>query len=114
MQVTNIKIIESKMTGSKLKAFVDITLDEQVVLKGFKVIDGINGLFCAPPSEQAKDGKYYDRIMFVDGNKRGSVGDQFRQYMQTEVLKAYAELRASTQSFNQTESAPALDDGVPF
>ena len=48
--------------GSNPKAFFDIETDEGFLMKGFKIVDGSNGLFVSAPSEKAKDGKYYDRV----------------------------------------------------
>ena len=113
-KVTNVKIINSKKQ-TKLKAFVDITLDNVMTLRGWKVINGSRGLYVAPPSQKATD-QYYDNILFVDGNKKGSDGDRLRQYIQSEVLKKYGASEAETASMDQTATAPTpiYDDDVPF
>jgi stage V sporulation protein G len=46
-----------------LKAYVDICIDDAIVIKGFKVMDGKNGLFVSMPSVQNKrDEKYYETV----------------------------------------------------
>jgi len=51
-----------RMDGdSKLKAFVDISLSG-VIVKGLRVVDGVNGLFVGMPRHQGKDGKWYDTV----------------------------------------------------
>ena len=46
-----------------LKAYVDISIDDAIIVKGFKVMDGKNGLFVAMPSVQNKrDDKYYETV----------------------------------------------------
>ena len=46
-----------------LKAYVDISIDDAIIIKGFKVMDGKNGLFVAMPSVQNKrDEKYYETV----------------------------------------------------
>jgi len=45
--------------GSKLKAFVDVSIGNFVV-KGLRVVQGEKGLFLSMPQEKAKDGKYYN------------------------------------------------------
>ena len=37
-----------------LKAYVDISIDDAIIIKGFKVMDGKNGLFVSMPSVQNK------------------------------------------------------------
>ena len=113
LDVTNVKIIMSKKQ-TKLKAFVDITFNNMLTCRGWKIIDGSNGLFIAPPSQKSGE-QYYDNILFVDANKKGSAGDQMRQHIQSEVLKVYEDLTSSSQAFDQTSNNPgAYDDEVPF
>ena len=46
-----------------LKTYVDISIDDAIIIKGFKVMDGKNGLFVAMPSVQNKrDEKYYETV----------------------------------------------------
>ena len=46
-----------------LKAYVDISIDDAIIIKGFKVMDCKNGLFVAMPSVQNKrDEKYYETV----------------------------------------------------
>ncbi|MAT56606.1 MAG: SpoVG family protein [Melioribacteraceae bacterium] len=50
--------------NSKVKAFFDIKTQEGIIIKGFKIIEGANGLFASVPSTKAKDDKYYDDVVF--------------------------------------------------
>ena len=49
---------------SNTKAFVDIIIDNEVIVKGFKLIEGKEGLFLGNPSEKSKNEKYYDTVRF--------------------------------------------------
>lgn len=44
------------------RAFFDLETDEGITFKGFKVMDGQNGLFVSFPSSKGKDGKWYDNV----------------------------------------------------
>jgi stage V sporulation protein G len=44
----------------RLKAFVNITFDDDFVIRGMKVIEGRKGLFVAMPSRKGKDGTFRD------------------------------------------------------
>ena len=57
-------------SDSKTKAFFDIETDEGIVIKGFKLIDGANGLFASAPSEKGKDDKYYDKVIIPQELKK--------------------------------------------
>ena len=61
MIVTNVKI--KKVDGDKLdrlKAYVDITLDESLVIHGLKLMQGEQGLFVAMPSRKMRNEEYKD------------------------------------------------------
>lgn len=67
MLKSNVKINCKPYNGnSKTKAFVDLELDETLVIKGLTLVDGENGLFLAFPSTKGKDGKYYNSVYSLD------------------------------------------------
>ena len=48
---------------SNLKAYVDICIDDAIIIKGLKVMDGKNGLFVILPSvKNKKDERYYETV----------------------------------------------------
>lgn len=57
MKITRMK----KGNWSKIRAFFDVETEEGFTIKGFKLIEGIAGLFVSFPSEK-KDGEYYDTV----------------------------------------------------
>ena len=59
----------------KLKAFFDVETQEGFVIKGFKIIDGINGYFVSMPSEKDKEGEYNDTVMIFDKKLREKLKD---------------------------------------
>ena len=79
IQVDRIHRIEG---DSKTKAFVDISLDG-VLIRGLRVVSGVNGLFVSMPSHQGKDGKWYDTVSLVTREKRQELSEL--------VLRAYKE-----------------------
>jgi stage V sporulation protein G len=66
-----------------LKAFADITINDVLVVKGLRVVEGKNGLFVSMPQTQGKDNRWYDSI--------SPVSAEARQAIQDEVLAAYNE-----------------------
>jgi stage V sporulation protein G len=65
----------------KILATVDIRTSEGFVIKGFKVIDGENGLFVGMPSERTRAGKYIDTVTISDPS--------LREMLETIILDAY-------------------------
>ena len=52
----------NKGSWGKVRAFFDLTTSEGFIIKGFKIIEGINGLFVSMPSQKSNDGEYYDSV----------------------------------------------------
>ena len=46
----------------KMKAFVDIEINDSLLIKGLKVMDGKNGIFVSMPRQKGKDGEWYEII----------------------------------------------------
>ena len=66
-----------------LKAFVDIVINDAILIKGVMVMDGRKGLFVSMPREQSKDQKWYDTVRCLTQEVR----DQITEV----VLAAYKE-----------------------
>jgi len=50
-------------TQSPIKAFIDIAVADTFVIKGFRIIDGKNGLFVSmPQSKSRKDNRWYPDV----------------------------------------------------
>ncbi len=42
------------------KAICDVSISDEFLVKGFRVVEGKNGLFVGVPREPGKDGKWYN------------------------------------------------------
>jgi DNA-binding cell septation regulator SpoVG len=67
---------------SKLKAFADVSL-AGIVIKGFSVVNGSNGLFVGMPRHQGKDGKWYNTVY--------PTTKELKEQLSEVVLTAYKE-----------------------
>lgn len=57
------KIIRmNKLDGGKTAAFFDIQTNDNIVIKGFRLVNSSNGFFVSSPDEKGKDGKYYETV----------------------------------------------------
>ena len=86
MNITAIKIYPFDLGSSQssLRAYVDIVLDDLVLIKGFRVLEAKSGsLFIGTPSKMGKDGKYYDQVEFKT--------EEFQSLLRNRILKAYKE-----------------------
>lgn len=55
----------TKGEWGKVKAFFNVQTSEGFAMKGFKLVEGVNGLFVGFPSQKDKEGEYFDTI-FAD------------------------------------------------
>lgn len=63
--------------SSSLKAFADIVINDVVLIKGLKIVEGRNGMFVSMPSEQsAKDQKWYETVRFLKPEIKQCIFDQ--------------------------------------
>ncbi len=95
MTVTGIKI-RKVCEDEKMKAIVSVTLDESLAIHDIKVIKGRDRLFVAMPSRKAPDGHYVDIVHPISG--------EFREMLESVILKAYEEATALKASEEATEN----------
>ena len=81
IKVKRIFRFKTELDGRPLKAFADISIDDSILVKGFRVIEGCNGLFVSPPSQQSKDHKWYNVVRFLN--------EEMSKQIQDIVLEAY-------------------------
>jgi DNA-binding cell septation regulator SpoVG len=58
MKIENMK----KGDWGKVTAFFDIKTSDGFTIKGFKLVEGVNGLFAGFPSKAGQDGEYHDTV----------------------------------------------------
>lgn len=125
MKIINMR----KGSWGKLTAFFDVCTDEGFILKGFKLVNGINGMFVGFPSQKGNDDEYYDTIWLTE-----EVRENMREKLNNMAVEVYnkdsgdiptpAENMSTpsneNQSIPQTEEsdvkveAPFSDDDLPF
>ena len=53
----------NKGSWGKVRAFFDIQTDSGFIIKGLKLVEGINGKFVSMPSVKGKDDEHYDIVL---------------------------------------------------
>lgn len=93
-----------------------IIIDDFIEIKGFKIINGKNGLFVSSPNHMVeKDGekKYYDDVWFMENKEEGEKMGPHQAEIFSEILKAYGlakdgnpnQSRGKTAAAQQTAAA---------
>ena len=69
--------------GGPVKAFCDIQFDKEYIVKGFRIVEGEEGLFLGMPSEAGKNGKWYDTFR--------PLSDEVKSRIEKAAITAYKE-----------------------
>jgi len=75
------------------KAFCDLLLMDQFIVKGLRVVQGKEGLFVSMPQQQGRDGKWYDTFYPVSVDLRKDIQDY--------VLDKYSEHKNRSDNDNK-------------
>ncbi len=59
-----------KFDDGPTKAICDVSISDQFMVKGFRIIEGKKGLFVSEPSEKGKDGKWYSSVFPITAPTR--------------------------------------------
>ena len=67
---------------SRVKAFVDLGINEALLIKGIRIVQGKKGLFVSMPTEQGKNERWYERVRCLNKDIRSLIVQK--------VLEAYS------------------------
>ncbi|MDC1050656.1 septation protein SpoVG family protein [Candidatus Marinimicrobia bacterium] len=118
----------NKGSWGKVRAFFDLRTEDGFVVKGFKIIEGINGLFVSMPSQKGKNAQgeeeYFDTV-WVEKELRDQLnqtaineyGSENTSFNAPSAESASApESAAVNQNSNEdnNKSASFSEDEIPF
>ena len=122
----NLKIQRmNKGEWGKIKAFFDLETSEGLVVKGFKLVQGINGLFVGFPSQKGNDDEYYDTV-WAEKDLREELSQLAIDYFGQDIMSQQDDTQRSngikdTSGFADQPTAsttsspdPITDDDIPF
>ena len=94
MKIMNMR----KGSWGKLTAFFDVATDEGFIIKGFKLVNGINGFFVGFPSQKGNDDEYHDTIWLTE-----NVRESLREKLNKMAIEEY------NQDDGSNPSEPVVD-----
>jgi stage V sporulation protein G len=78
IEVVDLRVI----TGDgKIKAFADVKFGDMIIIKGFSVLQGKQGIFVAMPRKASVDGRWFDILL--------PVSEAVKLEIETQILTAY-------------------------
>jgi stage V sporulation protein G len=71
-ETLEIKVIKIHrlINNSRFKAFVDIGINDVLLIKGIRILQGKKGLFVSMPIEQGKNERWYERVRCLNEDIR--------------------------------------------
>ena len=109
----------NKGSWGKIRAFFDLQTEDGFTLKGFKLVEGINGLFVGFPSQKGSDEEYHDTV-WADRDIKEQVNQLAIKTYGQEVMTTPPGMDNNDFPPPQPEMAdasvatPFSDDDVPF
>ena len=82
MEITDVAVVA--VDENRLRAYVNITIDDCFMVRGLKVILGRNGLFVAMPNKKGANGAFRDVAH--------PLNSETRQMIEEKVLTRYNEI----------------------
>ena len=83
VETIDIKVIKVHRLpqDSRIKAFVDLGINDALLIKGIRIVQGKKGLFISMPVEQGKNERWYERVRCLNQDIRSLIAQK--------VLEAY-------------------------
>ena len=110
----------NKGNWGKIRAFFDLQTEEGFTIKGFKLVEGINGLFVGFPSQKGNDEEYYDTV-WADRDIKEQVNQLAVKAYGQEIMDSPQNLENEDFPFHPesaeseiSTTAPFSDDDIPF
>ena len=109
----------NKGNWGKIRAFFDLQTEEGFTMKGFKLVEGINGLFVGFPSQKGSDDEYYDTV-WADRDVKEQVNQLAIKTYGQEVMSSPQGIEDDDFPPPQPEMAdasvatPFSDEDIPF
>ncbi len=92
MEITEVRV--TLRNEDKLKAFANVTFDDEFVIRGLKIINGNSGYFVSMPSRKRSDGTHQDVAHPINNRMRQKIEEAVLSAYETE-LKSAASRRGS-------------------
>jgi stage V sporulation protein G len=70
------------------KAFASVAVDDLIVIRGIRVVEGKNGLFVTMPQSQDKEKNYHDIAFSVSADLRKAINKSVLDLYESDVISA--------------------------
>jgi len=83
VQTIDIKVLKIHRLAQegRIKAFADLSVNDALLIKGVRIVQGKGGLFVSMPTEQGQNERWYERVRCLTKD--------IRELIAQKVLEAY-------------------------
>lgn len=92
---TNVTLRLFESAKGSTKAFIELKLDNVLIVKGLSLVEGKKGLFLSYPSSKGKDGKYYNTVYSLD--------KEWGEKLENVCIKKYKKLKDADSNSDEEE-----------
>ena len=108
MEITEVRI--TLRNEDKLKAFANVTFDDEFVIRGLKIINGNSGYFVSMPSRKRSDGTHQDVAHPINNRMRQKIEEAVLTAYETELKTAASRRGDGAHGQSKLQAAPANDE----
>lgn len=91
---TNVTVRLFESAKSNTKAFIELKLDNTLIVKGLTLVEGKKGLFLSYPASKGKNDKYYNTVYALDKD--------WRKKLEDTCIKKYKEAKKAEKASGST------------
>ena len=99
---TNVTLRLFESQKSNTKAFIELKLDDTLIVKGLSLVEGGKGLFLSFTVKKGKDGKYYNSVYSLDIN--------WREKLELTCIKKYEEAKKVANKVKKAADSTTEED----
>ena len=107
MEITEVRV--TLRNEDKLKAFANVTFDDEFVIRGLKIINGNSGYFVSMPSRKRSDGTHQDVAHPINNRMRQKIEEAVLSAYETELKSAASRRGNGPRGQARTQEPPADD-----
>ena len=97
-----VKVYPIPNPKSKIRAYASLLIDNVFEVTGFKIFDGVNGLFVKPPQHKGKNKTTGEEEWFDDARFVGESAKEVREEVYSTIVSSY---NSNVRTSSQTTSA---------
>ena len=103
----------NKGSWGKIKAFFDLQTEDGFTIKGFKMVEGTNGVFVGFPSQKNNDDEYHDTV-WADKDVKDQVTELAKREYENDAIDYENAASGKENMIPLAAQGGPADEDLPF